>query len=152
MICNGSPMCLLQHQRNPPQTHDHKTVNKRPHFPEKTATTAMLLKKRPIIQPENTMEKTWRKPIENPRSNMPLLSKKPRKMMEKMHRKPKDQHALVIQKTQQNDGENHLKNLHNTCKCTKTTSRPNLQAPRLGAGALRPQADAARRHLAGLED
>ena len=67
MLCNGSPMCLLQHQRNPPQTHDHKMVNKRPHFLENTATTAMLLKKCPVIQPENTMEKTWRKPTENPR-------------------------------------------------------------------------------------
>ena len=38
MRCNGSPKCLLQHQRNPPQTHDHKTVNKRPRFPKSAAT------------------------------------------------------------------------------------------------------------------
>jgi len=30
------------HQRNPPQTHDQKMVNKRPHFPENTATTATI--------------------------------------------------------------------------------------------------------------
>ena len=58
-------------------------VNKRPRFPENTAATAMLLKKRPIIQPENTMEKTWRKPTENPRSNTPLLSREHKKIMEK---------------------------------------------------------------------
>ena len=68
-------MCLLQYQRNPPQTHDQKTVNKRPRFPENTATTAMLLEKTPYY-PANTMDKTWRKPTENPRSKTPSFSRK----------------------------------------------------------------------------
>ena len=75
MLCNGSPMCLLQHWRNPPQTHDHKMVNKRPHFPKKTATTAMLLEKTPCY-PANTMDKTQRKPTENPRIKTPSFSRK----------------------------------------------------------------------------
>ena len=112
--------------------------------------------------PANTMDTTCRKPTENPRSKMPSFSRKhcyhcsdlkkcpviqphDGENVEKTHRKPKEKHALVIQKTQQNDGENHLKNLRNTCRCTQTTSKPSSQAPRLGAGALRPQADAARR-------
>ena len=51
------------------------------------------------------MEKTHRKPKEEHAL-----------VIQKTHRKPKDQHALVIQKTQQNDGENHLKNLCSICR------------------------------------
>ena len=79
MLWNGSPTCLLQHQRNPPQTHDQKTVNKLPRFPENTATTAMIWKN-VLLSSQKTW---WRKRGENPRSNTPLLSRKPRKMMEK---------------------------------------------------------------------
>ena len=61
--------------RNPPQTHDHKTVNKSSCFPENTATTAMLLEKTPCY-PANTVDKRWRKPTENPRSKTPLFSRK----------------------------------------------------------------------------
>ena len=79
---------------NPRQTHDQKTVNnhcnvarknallsnkhdeenmektqgvKCPHFPENIATTALIWKN--TLLSSHTMEKTWRKPTENPRSN-----------------------------------------------------------------------------------
>ena len=109
-------MCLLQHQRNTPQTHDHKTVNKRPRFQENTATTAMLLEKPPCY-PANTMDKTWRNPTENPRSKTPSFSRKhcyhcsdlkkspfiqphDGENVEKTHRKTKEQHALDHKQTQ----------------------------------------------------
>ena len=82
--------------------------------------------------------------------------------VEKTHRKPKEKHALVIHKTQKNDGENPRTNIpllsRKPSKMMEKTTwkiytayagalRPQADAPRrLGAGALRPQADATRRH------
>ena len=87
-----------------------------PSFSRKHCYHCSNLKKRPVIQPENTMEKTWRKPTENPRSSTPSFSRKhcyhcsdlkkrpviqphDGENVEKTHRKPKEQHALVFQKT-----------------------------------------------------
>ena len=73
--------------------------------------------------------------------------------MEKTWRKPKEKHALVIQKTHKNDGENPQKTQGPTRPCypenpakrwrkplEKSTSMQHMQ------GALRPQADAGLEH------
>ena len=90
--------------------------SKTPSFCKKHCYRYSDLKKHPVIQPKNTMEKTWRKPTENPRSKMPSFSRKhcyrcsdlkkcpviqphDRENVEKTHRKPKKQHALIFQKT-----------------------------------------------------
>ena len=71
--------------------------------------------------------------------------------VEKTHRKPKEKHALVIQKTQKNDGENPQKTQGPTHPCypknpAKRWRKPLEKSTQHMQGALRPQADAGLEH------
>ena len=116
-------MALQHASSSTRETHHKPTTRKRwinALVFQKTLLPLLRFEKNTLLSSQKTW---WRKRGENPQKTQgatrPYYPKNP----EKWWRKPKNQHSLVIQKTEQNDGENHLKNIHSICRCTQTTSR-----------------------------